>query len=67
MSVPRYYAQCTTPDKEFACSWSTAWQVFDRQLARKGGEVMAIALCSSWEAAFKIRDKLNASETSTEK
>jgi hypothetical protein len=58
--MSRYYAQywIDTPYVD-----QRGWRVYDRELTYGNGEVMPIAQCWTRDAAFQIRDLLNASVT----
>lgn len=55
----RYYAQSTEVNPIFLSSHGNGWQVFDRDLLSRQGEVLPIAFCISRDHAFTIRDALN--------
>lgn len=55
----RYYAQYwnDTPNVN-----QRGWRVYDRNLIYGAGDIMPIAQCWTRDAAFEIRDLLNAKE-----
>jgi hypothetical protein len=58
--INRYYAQHTELDNYFwKSSHLTGWQVFDRDLTDKQGQILPIAFCISKTSAYAIRDALN--------
>lgn len=59
MRAKRYYAECALTAALFNSGWQRSWQVFDRESLTPQGACIPIALATSRNQAFLIRDALN--------